>query len=342
MGMRFRIDRRKALGLAANAAASALVPVLGGRSANAQVLDKVSYQTDWRAEAEHGGFYYALANGLYRKYGIDADIRQGGPQQNPSQLLLAGRVDMILSTSIEAIRYVQEDAPFLCLAAFFQKDPVVLICHPDAGNDSLSSLKGKPILVGAVGRNTIWPFLRAKYGYSDSQIRPYTFSLAPFLADKNICQQGFVSSEPFAAEQAGTKPVVHLIADAGFDNYNTTINISRKMAEEKRDLVQRFINASIEGWTEYMKGGEANKAADALILKANPDMDQVKIDYAVKVMRERGIVMSGDALTLGAGAMNGARWQKFYQDMAEVGVLPKGLDISKAYSLDFVNKGVGL
>lgn len=338
---KYRIDRRRALGLAGSAFASAIMP-LAGRSANAQTLDKVSYQTNWRAQAEHGGFYYAVANGIYRKYGIEADIRPGGPQQNPSQLLLAGRVDMIMSNSFEAIRYVQESAPFLCIASLFQKDPQVLICHPGVGNDSLAALKGKPILVGAAGRTSYWPFLKAKFGYSDEQIRPYTFNMAPFLADKALCQQGFVSSEPFAIEQAGVKPVVHLIANAGFDNYNTTINISRRMIEEKRDLVQRFVNASIEGWAGYMKGGEGNKAADALILKDNPDMDQVKIDYALKVMRENGIVESGDALKGGIGAMSAQRWTKFYNDMAEVSVFPKGLDISKAFSLDFVNKGVGL
>lgn len=337
----FRIDRRRALALAGTTLASAVV-TLPGRRANAQILDKVSYQTNWRAQAEHGGFYYAVAHGIYKKYGIDADIRPGGPQQNPSQLLLAGRVDMIMSNSFEAIRYVQESAPFLCIASLFQKDPQVIICHPNVGNDSFASLKGKPILVGAAGRSSYWPFLKAKFGYSDEQIRPYTFNMAPFLADKSVCQQGFVSSEPFAIEQAGVKPVVHLIADAGFENYNTTINISRKMIEEKRDLVQRFVNASIEGWTAYMKGGEGNKAADALILKDNPDMDQVKINFALKVMRENGIVQSGDALKGGIGAMSASRWAKFYADMTDVNVFPKGIDISKAYSLDFVNKGVGL
>ncbi|OQW51296.1 ABC transporter substrate-binding protein [Candidatus Raskinella chloraquaticus] len=341
MMSRFRIDRRRALGLAGSAVASAIVP-LTGRSANAQTLDKVSYQTNWRAQAEHGGFYYAVANGIYKKYGIEADIRPGGPQQNPSQLLLAGRVDMIMSNSFEAIRYVQESAPFLCISAIFQKDPQVLICHPGVGNDTLAALKGKPILVGAAGRSSYWPFLKAKFGYGDEQIRPYTFNMAPFLADKSLCQQGFVSSEPFAIEQAGVKPIVHLIADAGFDNYNTTINISRKMTEEKRDLVQRFVNASAEGWAAYMKGGEGNKAADALILKDNPDMDQVKINFALNVMRTNGIVQSGDALKGGIGAMSAARWLKFYTDMSDAGVFPKGIDVTKAYSLDFINKGVGL
>lgn len=340
MTMKYRLDRRAALGLLGGSAASMLVPMPGAR-VNAQTLDKVSYQTNWRAQAEHGGFYLAVTNGIYKKYGIDADIRPGGPQQNPSQLLLGGRVDMIMSNAFEAIRYAQEGIPFLCIASIFQKDPQVIISHPNQGNDSLAALKGKPILVGAAGRNSYWPFLKAKFGYSDEQIRPYTFNMAPFLADKTVSQQGFLSSEPFAIRKSGVNPVVHLIADAGFENYNTTINISRKMVDEKKDLVQRFVTASLEGWAEYMKAGPANAAANAQILKDNPDMDQEKIDYAVKVMNEKGIVLSGDALTLGIGAMTDVRWQSFYKSMADVGVFPAGVDVRKAYSLEFINKGVG-
>jgi NitT/TauT family transport system substrate-binding protein len=342
MMMKYRLNRRAALGLLGGTTASMLIPMPGAR-VSAQTLDKVSYQTNWRAQAEHGGFYYALANGIYKKYGIDADIRMGGPQQNPSQLLLGGRVDMIMSNSFEAIRYVEQNLPFLCIASIFQKDPQVLICHRGVGNDSFEQLKGKPILVGGAGRTSYWPFLKAKFGYRDEQIRPYTFNMAPFLADKNICQQGFLSSEPYAImKEGGVDPLVHLIADAGFANYNTTINISRKMADEKKDLVQRFMTASLEGWAAYMKGGPENASANALIKRDNPDMTDEKIAYAVKVMNEKGIVMSGDALKLGVGAMTDARWATFYKDMTEAGVFPANLDVRRAYSLEFINKGVGI
>lgn len=337
---RYRLSRRAALGLAGATAGSVLIPLPGNR-ASAQVLDKVSYQTNWRAQAEHGGFYQAVAAGIYKKHGIDCDLRMGGPQISNSQLLMGGRVDMIMSGGLEALNYAKEDLPFLCIGAIFQKDPQVLIAHPGVGNDSFEKLKGKTILVGAGGRVTYWPFLKAKYGYSDDQMKPYTFNLAPFLADKNLVQQGFVSSEPYAIRQTGVDPVVLLIADAGFDNYNTTIATSKKFATEKKDVAQRFVNASLEGWAEYLKGGRGIEAANALIKKDNPDMTDDKIAYAIKVMNEKGIVASGDALTMGIGAMTDARWARFYASMVDVGVLPAGVDAKKAYSLEFVNKGVG-
>ncbi|MGZ5906418.1 MAG: ABC transporter substrate-binding protein, partial [Reyranella sp.] len=223
----YRLDRRAVLRLAAGVALAGplLVPV--GRRPRAQTLDKVSFLTDWRAQAEHGGYYQAIAAGLYRKAGIECDLRQGGPSLNSSQLLLAGRVDMVMSSSFEAFAYVREGAPFFTIAAIFQKDPQVLIGHPDTGFDSFEALKGRTILIGSGGRVTYWPYLRRKYGLSDSQVRPYNFSLAPFLADKNVVQQGFLTSEPYSIGQAlGRPPSVLLIADAGFSADQTTIAIS--------------------------------------------------------------------------------------------------------------------
>ena len=337
---RYRLSRRAALGLGGGAAAAVLTR-LPGNPARAQTLDKVSFLTSWRAQAEHGGYYQAVAAGLYRKAGLEVDLRQGGPQVGGSQLLMGGRIDMLMASGLEGLNYAKEDLPFLIAAAIFQKDPQVLIAHAGTGVDGFDKLKGRTILVGAVGRVTYWPFLKAKYGLSDDQLKPYTFNLAPFLADKMLVQQGFISSEPYAMRQAGADPVPLLIADAGYDNYNTTIALSRKMATEKKELVQRFVDATLEGWSQYLKGGEAIAEANALIRKDNPDMTQDKIDYAIKVMNDSGLVRSGDALSLGIGCMTETRWQSFYAKMAEVGVVPKGLDVRKAFTLDFVNKGIG-
>jgi NitT/TauT family transport system substrate-binding protein len=338
----FRLNRRAALQGAAGLALSAPLLLALERPVRPQSLERLSFYTDWRAQAEHGGLYQAIASGLYRNAGIECDLRQGGPNLNITQLLLAGRVDMIMSSGFEAFNLVREGAPFYTIAAVFQKDPQVLIAHPDTGFDSFEKLKGRTILIGSGGRVTYWPFLQRKYGLSDSQLRPYTFNMAPFLADENLVQQGFLTSEPYSIEQAiGKPPAVLLIADAGFANYQTTIVISRKLAGEKRELIQRFVDATLEGWAQYLRGGPAIAAANALIKAANPEQTDDRIAYAIKVMNARGIVLSGDALGSGIGAMTDERWRSFYQSMVEVEVLPKGLDVGAAFTLDFVNKGIG-
>jgi NitT/TauT family transport system substrate-binding protein len=334
----FRLDRRRAIGLAA--AGAFLLPL--ARRARAQALEKLSFHTDWRAQAEHGGYYQAIAAGIYRRHGIECELRQGGPSLNISQLLLAGRVDMTMSNSFEAFTFLRERAPFVTIAALFQKDPQVLIAHPGSGFDSFEKLRGRTILIGNGGRVTYWPFLRRKFGLRDEQLRPYNFQMAPFLANPNAVQQGFITSEPYSIAQAiGRLPEVRLIADAGFSAYNNTIAISRKLATEKKELVQRFVDATLEGWAQYLRGGAAAEPANALIKRDNPEQTDERIAYAIRVLGEGGIVLSGDAVQGDIGAMSDARWQGFYESMVDVDVLPKGLNVGDAYTLEFVNKGIG-
>ena len=308
----------------------------------ARANDKVTFGLDWKAEAEYGGYYQAVATGIYAKHGLDVTIQQGGPQVNHTQLLLAGRLDFnISSNSFLALNFVKENIPFRAVAAMFQKDPAVLIAHPGQGNDSFPALKGKPIMLSADTRVGWWTFLKSKFGYSDSQIRPYTFNLAPFLADKNAVQQGYLGSEPFSIkEQAHFEPVVLLIADAGFQGYAGMIAASDKKIEQQPDLVKRFINASVEGWYSYLYGDPA--PGNALIKQANPEMTDALIAYGIGSMKLHGILDSGDALTMGIGAMTAARWADFYRTTADAGVYPKGLDVSKAYTLRFVDHKVGM
>jgi NitT/TauT family transport system substrate-binding protein len=166
--------------------------------------------------------------------------------------------------------------------------------------------------------------------------------MAPFLADPKAIQQGFVTSEAYSIEKAlGRPPETLLIADAGFSAYQTTIAISRRLATDKKELIQRFVDATLEGWSQYLKGGPGTAAANALIKRDNPEQTDDRIEHAVKELNARGIVRSGDALTGGIGAMSDARWKSFYDSMTDVDVVPKGLDVTKAYTLDFVNKGIG-
>jgi NitT/TauT family transport system substrate-binding protein len=318
----------------------ALLALAATSSAHAQTLTKVTFGTDWLAEAEHGGFYQALAEGLYQKHGLDVTIRMGGPQSNPAQQIAAGIVDFQLSSgSFGALSMVEQNIPVVAVAAFFQKDPQVLIAHPDGGIDSLSAMKGKPIMISAQARNGYWLFLKAKYGFSDDQIRPYAFSLAPFLRDKTAIQQGFVSSEPFEFQKAsGTAAKVFLLADSGFANYSDVVMAQQKLVHDHPDTVRAFIEASIEGWASYLKNpGPGN----ALIRKSNSDMPQDLLDYAVKALNQYGIVDSGDAKTLGIGAMTEARWKSLFDTLAAAGVYPAAMDFHKAYTLDFVDKKYG-
>ncbi|HYM73537.1 MAG TPA: ABC transporter substrate-binding protein [Stellaceae bacterium] len=307
----------------------------------ALALDQVSFGTDWKAEAEHGGYYQAIATGIYKKHGLDVTLRQGGPQVNHAQLLAAGVLDFnVASNGFGPLNYAQQNIPMVAVAAIFQKDPAVLIAHPGQGNDSLAALKGKPIMISGDTRTGFWLFLKQKFGYTDDQIRPYNFSVAPFLADPKAIQQGYLSSEPYTIESQGVNPVVMLIADSGYASYGSVIQVAAKTAQDKPDLVQRFVDASIEGWYSYLYGDPG--PGNALIKKDNPEMTDALIAYGIAKIKQYGIVDSGDAKANGIGAMSDARWKEFYDTMANAGLYPAGMDYQKAYTLQFVNRKVGM
>ena len=329
------LSRRAALSLTIGAAA---LPITR-RRARAATPDKVVYQASWLPQAEQGGFHQALATGLYQAAGLEVEIRKGGPQVDVNASFLAGRSDFVEAPGFTVLNYVAQNLPGLAVATIFQKDPRVLLSHPGEGNDSLEALKGKPILVATAGRQTYWQWLKARYGYADEQARPYTFSMAPFLADKRITMQGLITSEPLDLRRAGVDPVIHLLADHGFGNV-TTVLASPRMVAEKPDLVQRFVDATIRGWASYL-GGDPGPG-DALIKKANPDMPDEKLAYARETMKARELITGADAKSAGIGATSDARWASFYAEMSAAGALPAGLDPTKGYTLRFVNKGLAL
>jgi len=303
--------------------------------------ESVAFGTDWKAEAEHGGFYQAIATGIYKRYGLDVTLRPGGPQVNHAQLLAAGVLDFnIASNSFVPLNFVREQIPMVAVAAIFEKDPSVLIAHPGQGDDSLAALKGRPIMISGDTRVTSWLFLKQKFGYTDDQIRPYSFSVAPFLADKKAIQQGYLTSEPFIIEKEGVHPVVLLLADAGYGSYGALIETSEKLVRDKPDLVQRFVDASIEGWYSYLHGDPT--PGNTLIKHDNPEMTDALIAYGMEKMKAYGIVDSGEAKQNGIGAMSEARWRDFFDTVVKAGLYPAEMDFRKAYTLQFVNKKVGL
>jgi len=334
--------RRLSTALAASVIIAAAAAGNIADPARAQTLDKTSFATNWVAEAEHGGFYQALADGTYERYGLDVTIVPGGPQVNNRILLPVGKIDFYMSANtLQAFDAVEHNIPTLSVAALFQKDPQVLIAHPDPAITDIKDLKYLTLYVSKEGMASYFQWLKADYGFSETRARPYTFNPQPFLADRNSAMQGYVTSEPYAIEKQGRlKPKLFLLADYGFNSYSTLIETRRDLVEKKPDLVQRFVDASIIGWYNYIYGD--NRAANAAIKRENPEMTDELLAYSVAKMKEYGIVDSGDSLVLGIGAMTDAHMADFFNKMVRAGVVKPTLDYRRAYTLRFVDHKVGI
>jgi NitT/TauT family transport system substrate-binding protein len=310
----------------------------------ALALDEVTFGTNWLAQAEHGGFYQAVADGTYEKHGLKVTIRQGGPQAANRSLLIAGQIDFYMGGNMmESFDAVKQGIPNITVAAIFQKDPQILMAHPDQGIETFEDLAKLPtIFLGKDLFITGFQWMKQAYpGFKDEQYKPYTFNPAPFISDPQSAQQGYLTSEPFEVErQAGWKPKIFLLADYGFDTYSTTIEAQTSLVEGKPDLVQRFVDASAIGWYNYLYGD--NKAANDLIKTDNPEMTDEQIAFSIAKMKEYGIVESREALDKGIGCMTDAQQKSFFDKMVKAGVVDGSIDATKAYTLQFVCKGVGL
>ncbi len=316
---------------------------LVGLAAPAFAADKVRFGTNWLADPAAGGFYQAVADGTYAKYGLEVTIVPGGPQANGGLLLLFGKLDFFMGGDmIGNLLSAESKLPLIAIAADFQKSPQILMSHPGVGLDTWKDLpSAKPVYLGAGAINTFYAWLRLAYGFKDEYVRPYNFNSAPFIADKMSLQQGYATAEPFEiARQGGFKPNVFLLADHGYSTYATLIVTRAEIVEKRHDLVQRFVDASTIGWYHYLYGDSSK--GDALIKADNPDITDAQIAFSIAKLKEAGIIDSGDALKLGIGAMTDARWKDFFDKMVEIGMVEAKTDYKKAYTLEFVNKGVGL
>lgn len=307
-----------------------------------RALDKVSFASNWRAQPEHGGFYQARVDGTYRRYGLDVTIQQGGPQINARILLAAGRVDFAMgANTIQMFESVRQNVPIVTVASMFQIEPAIFMSHPGQGLDRFEDLPKATVFIASDFRASLWQWLKQAYGFKDEKAKPYSFNAAPFLADKRSAQEGILTSEPYAIERSGGfTPNVFLLADAGYDSYSTTIEARAETIEKNPDLVQRFVDASIIGWYNYIYGDSA--AANAAIKRDNPEMTDGQIAFSIAKMKERGVVDSGDSHGLGIGVMTDARMKSFFDKMANAGVVSADLDYKKGYTLRFIGKKIGM
>jgi NitT/TauT family transport system substrate-binding protein len=307
-----------------------LLTLLVATGAGAQT--KLVFGTNWYAQAEHGGYYQALAEGIYRKHGLEVEIRMGGPQVNVLQLLLAGQMDVVMGDDLQTLKAVEGGLPLVTIGTTFQRDPVALIAHP--GVSRLEDLKARTIFVGQASESTYWPWLKARYGFRDAQKKRYNFSIQPFLVDRSSATQGYVTSEPFTIEQAGVKPVVFLLGNSGYPPYGQTLVTTRNAVAKNAEALRRFLQASAEGWKSYL---DNPAPGNALIVRDNPQISRDLLAYSVAKLREYELVTGGEAKSHGLLTINAARWQQTRDFMVDAKLLRANLDYTQAFNTELID-----
>jgi NitT/TauT family transport system substrate-binding protein len=333
-GALHRTARRRLLGALGGAALLAAA----GHAAHAQTaapeqgLTRIVFGSNWYAQAEHGGFYQAVADGTYAKHGLKVEIRMGGPQINAMQLLLAGKYDIAMGDDLQTLKAIEQDLPLVTIATTFQRSPTVLLSHP--GPTKLDELRERPIFIGQTSETTYWPWLKSTFGFSDKYRKPYS-TIQPFLADKQSVTQGYLASEPFMVTRAGVTPKIFLLGEYGYPPYAQTIVTTRTTLKNKPDVLRRFVEASAEGWRNYLRDPAAG---NGLIRHDNPQMEQDVLTYGVAAMRQHNLVTGGDAATRGLLTMTDARWLATFQFMLQNRLIKPSVDPKRAYTTEIVDQ----
>lgn len=294
---------------------------------------KFTFITNWYAQAEHGGYYQALAEGFYKEAGLDMTIRMGGPQVNNLQLLAAGKAQCAIVDDIGVMMAQKRGIPVKMVATSFQFDPTVVITHSDI--DKLEDLKGHTVLIASSSQSSWWPWAKKKYGFTDAMSRPYTFNIQPFMLDKTVAQQGYMTSEPYAMQEAGADFKSFLIGKEGYPPYGNSIACRTEVIEQHPEEIKAFIHASMKGWKSYLaspaKGNE-------LIIKDNPNMTEDRIAYAVNLLNSSGIATGGDAQTKGIGYISDSRMEKTWDMAVENNLFSASeVTLSDVYTTEFVD-----
>ena len=313
-----------------------LAPVLLNAEAQDN-LTKIKFATDWRAQAEQGGFYHALALGLYEDRGLDVEIIQGNAGINIPRLLAAKEIEFGMgSNSFVPLNMLGAGIPAKAVMASFQKDPQIIMTHSSSTIRSLNEMVDKPIMISENSIGAFWVWLKSKYLFNDKQIRRKTFSLAPFLVNKESILQGYLTSEPYLVEQElGEEPNIFLLSDYGFPGYGAMILARNDIIENNPEVVKAFVEASILGWKKYIY--ENPDAGNDLILRENKEMTKEIIFQAIDKIKEYNLISNEDEYQ-DIGLMEDERWKLFFETMSNYNVYSKELNWKDSYTLDFIER----
>lgn len=318
-----RLGRRLLLG-----AGMAALALRRAKAADGQIR----FLTNWFAQAEHGGFYQALATGLYRKAGLDVVIEPGGPQINNQQILVSGGADFAITTDLGTLQGVQRGLPAVVVATTFQFDPIGIMAHDDVRD--LAGLKGRHILIANAQLPVVWTTLRRRYGLTADQVAPYNFNLQPFFLDRNVATQSYVTSEPFEARKRGVPYHMLLLRDAGIPGYGNPIATTTALVKKSPDVVRAFLKASMQGWNDYLVDPAPG---NALIMAANPRMGADRIAFAIEQIKALQLLTGGDAATGGLGVMTEARWKADYDFLVGLNMIDPATDWHRGFDLQFID-----
>ncbi|MEW1957855.1 ABC transporter substrate-binding protein [Kineococcus sp. NPDC059986] len=328
--------RRQLLtGALLGASATALAACSGGTSragsAAASGRTPLSVVLGWYPTPESGGWFAAQEEGRFTDAGLDVTLQPGGPQVSGVQLVAAGRADVGIASAEDVVRSRSQGIPVVAVAALYQRNPVGVMVHADQGATSIDDLLDRTWVVqtGALGH----AWVERVKGVT-LKTRVYSGSIAEFLHDPALVQQGWPTNEAFTAQQAGVPVTFFSYADTGYDPYNDVVFVREDTLQDRREDVRAFLQAGLTGWSGYLSDTAVAERANAAIRRENTELDEDALWFAWD--RQREFLVAGDGATTGLGAMTSQRWSDLVQAMDDLGGLQGDVDAAQVFTTDLL------
>ena len=237
--------------------ASAMFLLGGGFAASA--ADKVTLQLKWVTQAQFAGYYVAKDQGLYEKAGLDVEIKPGGPDIAPPQVIAGGGADVIIDWMPSALASREKGVPLVNIAQPFKRSGMMLTCRAETGIKAPADFKGKTLGVWFFGNE--YPFLSwmsqlgipTAEGADGVKVLKQGFNVDPLLQKQADCISTMTYNEYWQVIDAGLTPeelVVFKYEDQGVATLEDGLYVLEERLKDEKfvDVMARFVKASMEGW----------------------------------------------------------------------------------------------
>jgi len=221
-------------------------------------------QLKWVAQSQFAGYYVAADKGFYEEEGLDVEIKAGGPDIAPEQVIAGGGADVIVAWMGGALVAREKGVPLVNIAQPYQKSGLQLICPKDGPIKTEADFKGHTLGVWFFGNE--YPFfawmnklgLSTEGGPDGVTVLKQSFDVQPLVQKQADCISVMTYNEYWQAIDAGFKPedlVVFNYTEMGNDLLEDGLYVLEdKLADpEFKENMVKFVRASMKGWKYAME-----------------------------------------------------------------------------------------
>ncbi|WP_299371656.1 ABC transporter substrate-binding protein [uncultured Kiloniella sp.] len=266
----------------------------------AQAADTVNLQLKWVTQAQFAGYYVAKDKGFYDDADLDVNIKPGGPDIAPPQVIAGGGADVVVDWMPSALASREKGVPLVNIAQPFKTSGMMLTCLKETGVTSPDDFKGRTLGVWFFGNE--YPFLSwmsklqipTSGGAEGVSVLKQGFNVDPLLQKQADCVSTMTYNEYWQIIDAGipeSELVVFKYEEQGVATQEDGLYVLEENLKDPAfvDKMARFVAASMKGW-DYAR--ENPEEAAEIVLENDATGAQTE-KHQVRMMGEINKLTAG-------------------------------------------------